>query len=385
MLAAASPSVIAVADTLLFRVHRSAIQPALDAVFEAVDHKATIPILGNVLLRADKGDLLLRGTDLGIEVETSCELLDQGTLTALTVSGNDLREIVRNLPESAEIAFTTGAFPDQVRILSGRSKFSLLTLPEKDFPSIASQVTGEGFDLDIPPFIDALGKVTYAIREDKTRQYLSGACLHPESGDLIAVVGCDGHNLAVSRIGAGRPIDFPSTIVPLKTVKAIKKLFGERKGKAEFTITDAMIRIRCGGVTLISKLIEGTFPGYAQIIPPLSNHAAVAPVSSLKAAVSRVCLVANDLEKDTVRLQFERGSIRVSLKTSEGKDADEEVPIDFDGEPIDIGFNGRYLTAMLSCIGTQDVAIHLSDATRPGLFRPTIEANEHFILMPRKL
>ena len=372
------------ANQPFFRVHRSAILPALDAVFEAVDTRATIPILGNVLLSPRNGELTLRGTDLAIEVETSCELLDEGMQRAITVAGANLRDIVRNVPENAEITFAAGAFPDQVSIQAGRSRFSLLTLPEADFPSIAGSVVGEVIQLEIAPLIDALMKVIYAIKEDKTRNYLSGAFLHPGAGNRLSVVGTDGHNLAVVHLDAGRSVEFPAIIVPLKTVKSFKKLFGEGKGKADVTISDATIRISLGGVTAISKLVEGTFPGYERIIPARSNHKAVAPVATLRAAVSRVCLVANDLDRDTVRFQMEAGSLRVAMKTTAGENADEDVPVDYDGDAIDIGFNGTYLTKMLSSIGTQDVEMHFADATLPGLFRPTIDCDEHYVIMPRK-
>lgn len=373
------------ADQPFFRVHRSALLPAMDAVFEAVDTRATIPILGNVLLSPVNGELTLRATDLAIEVETSCELLDEGTQQALTVSGADLRDIVKNLPENAEITFGPGGFPDQLRIQSGRSRFTLLTLPEKDFPSIAKKVAGEKLSLEIVPLIDAFMKVLYAIKDDKVRAYLSGACMHPHNGDHIAIVGCDGHNLAVVRIPAGQTVDFPSIILPIKTTKALKKLFGEKKGRADVTISDALICISMGGVKVISKLVDGVFPGYINIIPTHDKPTATATVASFRGAVQRVCLVANDLDKDTVRLQLDGKVMRVAMKTSSGEDAAEDLAVDYSGEPVDIGFSGRYLTAMLSSINTQDVEMRFLDHTMPGLFRPTIDCDESYVINVRKL
>lgn len=372
------------ADLPFFRVHRSAILPALDAVIEAVDQRSQIPILGNVLLLPRDGDLMLRATDLAIEVETSCDLLDAGSKTAITVAGADLREIVKNLPENAEISFSAGTFGDQVRIQSGRSRFSLLTLPEGDLPSIADKVKGQTVALEMAPLIDAIGKVLYAVKEDKTRPYLSGVCLHPSENGGLSVVGSDGHNLAAVQLDAGQALNFPSIIVPVKSVKAIKKLFGETKGRAEVTISDVSVRFVVGGVTLISKLVEGNFPGYQRIIPPRGEHFAVTPAATLKAAVSRVCVVANDLEKDTVRLRLEPGSMKVAMKSTVGEDADEEIPVDYDGDAIDIGFNGKYLTLLLGSITTQDVEMHFTDPASPGLFRPAIECSESYVIGSRK-
>ena len=373
------------ADQPFFRVHKSALQPALNAVFEAVDTRSTIPILENVLLCPKGNELLLRGTDLSVEVEAACELLDEGLQTPVTMSGEGLRQIVRNLPENAEITFSPGAFPDQIKIQSGRSRFTLRSLPEKDFPSIAEKVEGDPFDIEIGPLIDALGRVSYAIKDDETRFYLSGACIHPVGEDGLAVVGCDGHNLAVVRLSVGQALVFRPIIVPLKMVKAARRLFGGSKGRASVTVADAMLRISCAGVTVISKLVDGQFPDYNRIIPSEGNSPVIAPVLTLKAAVSRVCIVANDLEKDTIRLQCESGELRISMKSTDGEEATEDMPVDYDGPPFEIGFNGKYMTHVLGSIGTQDVAIHVTDAGSPGLFRPTIDRDEHFVLMPRRM
>ncbi|MDO1582397.1 DNA polymerase III subunit beta [Rhizobium oryzicola] len=370
------------AEGKLFRVHRAELLPALDAVFEAVDHKSGIPILANVLLRPKKGQLLLRGTDLTIEVETSCDLADDNGTAAITVNGTALREIVRNLPEAADIIFAAGAFPDQVRILAGRSKFSLLTLPERDFPSIADKMSGEPNEIDIAPLLDGFSKVIYAIREDRTRPFLSGPYLHPDSGK-IAIVGCDGHNLAVVRVAMEQPFQFPGVILPLKTVKAVSKIFGDRKGKAALTVTDAMIRFSCGGVTLVSKLIDGTYPGYNQIIPKEQVTKAISSVAALKGASARVCLVAKDLEKDSVFLQMERGLIKLAMNAGDGEASEEEIAVDYDGEPIRIGFSGKYIRALLGSVSTQDVELHFFAPDRAAMFRPTIDVDETYILMPR--
>lgn len=370
-------------DNIFFRVHRSALLPALDAVFEAVDQKSTIPILGNVLLRPRTGELTLRGTDLTIEVETSCDLLDEGQKLPITVSGTALREIVRNAPESAEISFAPGAFADQVLISAGKSKFSLLTLPERDFPSISDKIQGDGHLIDLPPLLNALAKVTYAIREDKTRPHLSGPFIHPDNGK-ISVVGCDGHNLAVIKLSPEEVFTFPGAILPLKTVKSCSKIFTNAKGKGRITITDAMIRISCDGISLVSKLIDATFPNYAHIIPARQPEPVVSSVAVIKSATTRVCLVSTDLEKDSVFLDVEKNLIKVTMSTGTCETAEEEIAVSYSGEPVKIGFNGKYIRALLGSISTQDVELHIIDQESAALFRPTIDVDESYVLMPRR-
>lgn len=368
-----------------FRVHRSQLLPALDAVAEAVDTKATIPILGNVLLRPSGDDLHLSATDLSVEIRTSCERLPGGNGEALTLSGADLRDIIRKLPETAEIEFGPGSFSGQVRIQSGRSRFLLLSLPQRDFPTIADKIKGASFDVDLAPLMSAIGKVTYAVRQDESRLYLSGVCVHPHKDGGLAVVGCDGHNLAVTRVPVEDAQDFDPVIIPLKAVKSMAKLFGDKKIKARLTVSEEMLRMETAGVAFITKLIDGTYPDYARIIPQNNAKLAVAPVDSFSAAISRVCLVANDLDKDTVRLQFDANALSLSLATQEGEEAAEDIGAEYDGERVEIGFNGKYLVNMLQSIPSKDVEIWMLDGLSPAIFKPTIESDELYLLMPRRL
>ncbi|NLS02291.1 DNA polymerase III subunit beta [Rhizobium sp. P32RR-XVIII] len=368
-----------------FRVHRSQLLPALDAVSEAVDTKATIPILGNVLLRPSGDDLHLSATDLAVEIQTSCELLAGGTGDALTLSGPDLRDIVRKLPETAEIEFAAGSFSGQVRIQAGRSRFLLLSLPEGDFPTLADKIKGVAFDIDLAPMMSAIGKVTYAAKQDESRPYLAGVFVHPhKDGRGLAVVGCDGHNLAIARVEAEEVQEFKPPIIPLKAVKSMAKLFGDRKVKARLTVSDVMLRVQTEGVVFITKLVDGTYPDYARIIPQSNARRAILPVDSFSSAISRVCLVSKDLGKDTVRLGFSGNALNMTLTTQEGEEAAEDIGAEYDDEKIEIGFNGKYLVNMLQSIPSKDVEVWMLDAGSPAIFKPTIESNELYLLMPKR-
>jgi DNA polymerase-3 subunit beta len=374
-----------VAEAPFFRVHRGALLAALDAVIEAVDAKATIPILGNVLLRPAGDILRISGTNLNIEIDTSCELLDEGQGTALTLSGTDLRDIARKLPETAELVFSAGAFPGQVVVKAGRSRFALLSLPESDFPSIAEKATGESFEIDSSVLMGAFNKVLYAVREDEPRYYLAGVCLHPfADGDKISVTGTDGHNLAVVRIAVDTKVSFSPIIVPLKTIKALKKLTADGKTRARLTISAAMMKIECAGTTLISKLIDGTYPDYMRAVPGKSDKEALVVVDALRSALGRVCLVSDDLSEDTVQMRIGAGGINLLLSTRQGEEGSEELGAEYDGDAVEIGFNGKYFINMLGSIATQDVRMFFSDAGTAGLFKPTIDSDELYVLMPKR-
>lgn len=372
--------------SVYFRVHRNELLAVLAVVVEAVEAKSKIPILSNVLLRPVGDELHVSGTNLDIEVNASCSLLDAGDGTALTLSGADLNEIARKLPETAEISFSTGSFASQVSIRAGKSRFALLSLPESDFPSIADKANGNSFDIDVADLMSAVGKVMYAVREDNPRHYLTGVCMHPfADGSKIALVGADGHNLAVVRVSVQTEATFKSVIIPVRAIKALKKLSSDRKGHMTITVSEVMIKFECGGSTLISKLVDGTFPEYTAQIPRNNDKIAVAVVDSLRQALARVCIVAGDMTKDSVKLQLDRSGISLGMSTLEGEESAESVGVEYDGEALSALFNGKYLINMLGSIPTQDVQMEFLDGYTPAIFKPTIDIDEIYLLGPRRL
>jgi len=372
------------AEILLFRVHRSQILPALNAVFEAIDPRSSMPILQNVLLSPGTDRLRLSGTDMTVEVQASCDLLEGASSAPLTLNGKALLDIVKSFSEAAEIDFAFDDAKSQIRIKSGRSRFALATLEPDQFPTIADHAEGEPFQVDLPALISAIGRVQYAIFDHKDRAFLSGAYIHPEdSGDKITVVGCDGHNLAVVRFPCEPGTDFPGAIMPIKTIKAVRKLFGEVKAPAEVRISDDMMQISCHDTCLTSKLIDGVYPNYPNVIPRDNVHQITVDAKNLADAVRRVCLVKKDEKRDTVKLVGSRGMLQVSMVATDGEEAQEEVAADYNGPDVRIGFNGDYLSDVMSSIKTTDVSIRLLDESKPGLFTPTVGTDELYVVYPR--
>jgi DNA polymerase-3 subunit beta len=369
-----------------FRVHRSQLLPALDAVFEAVDKRAKIPVLGNILLRPEYDALVLRATDLDIEIESSCDFLDVAdNAEAFTIKGTDLRDIVRNLPEAAEIEFLPGAYNGQVRIRSGKSSFAIFSLPASDFPSMASEIAGKTFDIAMPEVTAAFSKVAHAVQtKDIGRPFMMGIHMHPMQDERIGFAALDGIGLAAVQIRTERLLDFPGIIIPLKTAHAIRKLFDEVKEPANIEVADNLIRIRCNGVTLISKLIEGKFPEhYLTAAPSNYEREIFVTVASLKAAVARVCLVATEADKDGIKLTLERDTMRVELSSKEGESAVDYVPIQYEGETgFSIGLNNGALRGILSTIDTQDVIIRFGGSLPNAVFHPSVGSDELYVISP---
>lgn len=373
---------------LFFRVHRSQILPALSAVLSAVDKGSKIPVLANVLLRPDNGQLTLRGTDLDIEIETTCDLLDECDGMPVTIKAKDLHDIVRNLPETAEIDVTTGKFHGQVQIKSGRSSFSIASLPETDFPSIASAVTGASFKMDMALFTQALGKVSYAaLKVDTGRVYLTGIHVRPTAeGRKIDFVAADGRGMALVRIDTTTDAVFDGIILPLKTAAAIQKLFGEAKEPASVEIGRNMMRVECGGVSLFSRLIDGIFPpNYREVIPSNPEQEAITTVAALNAAVTRVSLVGTELDKDGIKVTLGDGQMRVELYSKDGESAVDHLPIEYDGEDgYTTGFNSKVLADTLSSIKTQDVRIRFGGTPPNVVFMPIADLDETFVISPMR-
>ncbi|MGY5812032.1 DNA polymerase III subunit beta [Rhizobium sp. LEGMi198b] len=369
-----------------FRVHRSQLLPALDAVFEAVDKRAKIPILGNVLLRPEGENISLRATDLDIEIEAGCELLDVAdNADDFTIKGTDLRDIVRNLPESAEIEFLPGAYNGQVRIRSGKSSFSIFTLPASDFPSMASNIKGKTFEIAMPEVTAAFGKVAHAVQtKDIGRPWMTGIHMHPMQGERIGFAALDGVGLAAVQIRTERLLDFPGIIIPLKTAQSIRKLFDEIKEPAHIEVAENLIRIRCNGITLLSTLIEGEFPKHYLTAAPADYEREIfVTVASLKAAVARVCLVATEAGKDGIKLTLERDLMRVELASKEGESAVDYVPIQYEGETgFSIGLNNEALRGILGTIDTQDAIVRFGGSLPNAVFYPSVGSGELYVISP---
>jgi DNA polymerase-3 subunit beta len=375
-----------VADSY-FRVHRSQILPAVNAVSDAVEAKATIPILANILLRPAGDRMIVRGTDLNLEIEAECELLEDASGEAITLDGSKLRDVLKNLPESAEVEFMRGAMPGQVRLRAGRASFLIFSLPEGDFPSIAQHVKGDPFAIEPKAFSQALGKVLYAVENASSdRVYLTGICLHPyDGGEKLAVVATNGRCVAVVRTPARSQASFKPVILPVKAAAAIRKHIGESKVEATIRVSDSLLQIECDGVKIITNLIDGQYPDYMRLIPTANTNVLRGTIDVLASAARRVCLVTKDQAKEGMVLTMENNSLHFAASSREGEQADDEIAVEYGGDKFTIGFNGDLFEKTLSTIVTSDVDIFFGDPASPAIFKPTAIVDEFYILMPMRV
>jgi DNA polymerase III subunit beta len=367
-------------------LERSALLKSLSHVHRVVERRNTIPILSNVLLRAGDGRLELKGTDLEIEmVETiPAEVATPG---ATTVPAHLFYDIVRKLPDGAQISLDLG--PDQaaMRLAAGRSRFQLQVLPQEDFPDLSAGDFPHRFmmgTLDLKKLID---KTQFAISTEETRYYLNGIYLHAVEtpAPMLRAVATDGHRLAQSQLklpeGAS---DMPGVIVPRKTVAEIQRLLDDASEEVQIELSNAKIRFRAGDVVLTSKLIDGTFPDYGRVIPLGNDKTLELDRAAFTAAVDRVSTISSERGR-AVKLSLSDGKLVLTVTNPDSGTATEEVEADYEAEPMDIGFNSRYLLEIASQLTAGSALFKLADPGSPTLILDKGDEAALYVLMPMRV
>lgn len=329
-------------------INRADLSKALSSVTKVVEGRNTIPILGNVLLQAEGGKLTVTGTDLDISVATSVPA--DGEL-GTTVDAKRLSDIARRLSgETVTMEVKDG----NLVVKSGRSRFTLPTMPVADFPSLDAGPPDAEFNLDLAGLV---APVKFAMSNEATRYYLCGVYLHEAEGKLRAVA-TDGHRLAHSTV-AGAVLPF-GVIVPAKTVGLIPA------GAIDVSLSKHKIRMATADTIIVSKLIDGTFPDYQRVIPANNDRALTVDRDDLAKAIGRVASVATERGK-AARLTLTAAGLAIDMRSDDGT-AHEEVTAEYDGPDMEIGFNSQYLGDVLGALTGDTVTVKLSEAGSPGIF-----------------
>lgn len=361
-------------------IHRSELASILGHVASIVERRSTIPILGNVLLRATPHRLSVHATDLERSVSDMAEA-DVSADGDVTVPALMLADIVRRLPETAEVKMelTDG----RLTVAAGRAKFALPTLPAADFPDISPP--GEfpcEFTLPAADLMRMLDTTKFAMSTEETRFYLNGVYLHANEGSLI-VVATDGHRLAKRAMPCpAGAADMPAVIIPRKTVHELAKLLTGTTGDVTLSVSPSAVRVNVGDVVLTSKLIDGTFPDYWRVIPKGNDRIATLDVADLTAGVERMACVTSD-RGGSVKLTL-NGKINLSARNTDGAEAEDEIAADYDGPEMAIGFSARYLAECAGQIGGKTMTLALSEPGSPALMTDPDDAGLQIVLMPMR-
>ena len=368
-------------------VERSELLKSLGHVHRVVERRNTIPILANVLIKADGGRLSLKATDLDLEVtdSISAEVSPGG---ATTVPAHMFYDIVRKLPDGAQIVLEGSGDRAVLSLRAGRSRFTLQTLPESDFPDLAAGEMTHTFKLAAGDLKRLIDKTQFAISTEETRYYLNGIYLHA-AGDAKAptlrAVATDGHRLAQCEFPLPEGASgMPGIIVPRKTVGEVQRLIENGEGEIAVELSAGKIRFTIGDVVLVSKLIDGTFPDYGRVIPANNDKSLVVDKKEFEAAVDRVSTVASERGR-AVKLSLGDNKLTLSVTNPDSGSATEEIEVDYDNEPLDIGFNSRYLLDIAAQIEGEVAVLKLADPGSPTLIEDKDAKGALYVLMPMRV
>jgi DNA polymerase-3 subunit beta len=352
-----------------------------------VERRTTIPILSNILLTARDGGLSLTGTDMDLAVvETApADVAQPGTTT---VAAHTFYDIVRKLPDGAQIDIATGGEQGQLILKCGRSRLSLSTLPSDDFPVATDGDLPHKFTVGAEELKTMVDRTRFAISTEETRFYLNGIYLHAAAGNgtgKLRAVATDGHRLARFEMPLPAGADkMPGIIVPRKAVGELRKLLDQATGEVAVALSDTRIRFGFDNVVLSTKLIDGTFPDYERVIPLNNDKVLTVSRDSFANAVDLVSTISTEKSR-AVKLKISKDNLELSAASPDSGTATEELPVEYAASPMEIGFNSRYLLDIAEQIKGENAEFVLADAASPTIVRDAGDSAALYVLMPMRV
>lgn len=366
---------------------RGVLLKSLNHVQSVVERRNTIPILSNVMMEAREGALSLTATDLDIAIVEMVEA-DVAEAGASTAPAHTFHEIVRKLPEGSQVELQIDEERSRMTIVAGRSRFTLACLPREDFPVMAEGDLPHAFEIQAKDLVRLVDRTRFAISTEETRYYLNGIYLHAtesEAGSMLRAVATDGHRLASAELPLPEGASgMPGIIVPRKTVAELRKLVDEADGSVRVSLSDTKIRFDFDHIVLTSKLIDGTFPDYVRVIPTANERVLEVDGKSFAEAVDRVATISTEKSR-AVKLHLDQDRLVVSVTSPESGSAQEELPVSYRAEPLEIGFNARYLLDITGQINGDNARFLLADAHSPTLVRDCGDEHALYVLMPMRV
>jgi len=368
---------------ILTRSPRDTLLTPLQAVSGIIERRHTLPILSNVLIEKFDETLTLLATDIEIQITISTPIGGEGN-GGITVSARKLLDILRSLPENAEVSLLLE--DKRMLIKSGKSRFNLQTLPAADFPRLAI-AEGNVRTLALPQnqLRRLFGQTLYAMAQQDVRYYLNGLLLIIEESELRAVA-TDGHRLAYSSITllGNDNLPYQDLIIPRKTVIELNRLLADSEETLSIDILPTQVRFSFGQITLVSKLIDGRFPDYQRVIPSTLRTVIEVNRLQLLQSLARAAILTTEKFRG-IRLVLAEGGLKINVANTEQEEALEEIEVDYNGEPIDVGFNVSYLQDMLNNCNEETIAWGFNDANSSALL--TLPGNDRFkyVVMPMRI
>lgn len=359
---------------------RDVLLKPLQAVIGVVERRQTMPILSNVLLVAREGELSVTATDLEVELVATTEV-DVETGGEITVSGRKLLDICKALPEGAAVNISVSG--EKLAVRSGRSKFSLATLPAAEFPTVEDIKAGQTVTVLQETLSKLIEKTHFSMAQQDVRYYLNGLLL--ETGDKhLRAVATDGHRLALCQAMLdGEELVQQQVIVPRKGVLELQRLMGG-SGDLDIQLGANHVRIQLGGIRFTSKLIDGRFPEYDRVIPQESSNQLTADKETLRSALQRTAILSNEKYRG-IRLIIRDSGVVLQAHNPEQEEAEEEVEVQYSGDDIEIGFNVNYLLDAIGAVDGDEVTLSVVDSNSSCLVREPGNDDAKFVVMPMRL
>ena len=368
-------------------IERSDLLKALNHVQSVVERRNTIPILSNVLLEAENGALTLTATDLEIEMRERVEA-EVPQAGAVTAPAHMLYDIVRKIPEGAQVELAMDEAGSRLNLTAGKSTFALQTLPREDFPAMAQDEMPVAFAVPTQDLRRLIDKTRFAISVEETRYYLNGIYLHvlEEDGSaLLRAVATDGHRLA--RVQMARPVGaeaMPAIIIPRKTVAEVQKLLEDSDGEVSMQVSDTKINFAFADIVLTSKLIDGKFPDYTRVIPTDNDKVLKLDAKSFAQSVDRVSAISSEKSR-AVKLALETDRLSLSVSNPDSGSANDELSVAYGAAAMEIGFNARYLMDITGQLDGETATFELADSGSPTLVRDDDDGQALYVLMPMRV
>lgn len=365
-----------------FSISREALLRPLALVAGVVERRQTMPVLSNVLIKVEQHEVSLTGTDLEVELVGRTVASEVGEAGVITVPARKLMDICKSLPDQSEIQL---ALEDGRAVLrSGRSRFTLSTLPVAEFPSIDDDHNSVELAMPRGTLKHLIDATSFAMAQQDVRYYLNGL-LFEFAPNLARTVATDGHRLAV----CSRPVEInleasQKLIIPRKGVMELVRLLDDSAEPVSLTLGSSHLRVHTGDFTFTSKLVDGKFPDYERVVPRGNDKVFIAERSELRQVLSRTAILSNEKYRG-VRLYLEEGNLKVMANNPEQEEAEENIAIEYSGEAMEIGFNVSYLIDVLNGLGEDRVQMALGDSGSSALLEEPGGGDALYVVMPMRL